>query len=479
MSKNKKDVPFWARIGHSKPVTRREMLACGMIPFAASVLLPSWMSLFYSSQANAADALNCPPSAPSGLIPFITVNLQGGAALSSNYVPLNEARDLLPSYRSLSLGDNKLPIEREFGNVPFPGVIDGGFLISQILAGMRSTASRAALDKTAFVAIPCHCLSDTGRNLFDVSGLVTKAGLLGSHLPNLGSRGGRTGISQLPARVPPPAPLQVTGFNAVANAVAYSNIVGGLSANQKNSVAKLMRQLTSVQVRQLAAIKGSEDIKKVLECGGVKNVDNIASGTGFLDPRLNADFSKVWNLTTESSGSSEDMIFGTMVYCSLLGYAGSSNIQLGGYDYHDGTRTTANGLDLRAGTVFGRILESAHVLKKPTFLYVTSDGSVSGGSSSDSDRQGGWGSDRNQTGMAYMMYYNPKGRPETSDFQIGHFTEAQAVDRFYVTGGNPEATAAAVFANWCAANKRNDLYIPTAGDRVLDATQLKQVIKVA
>lgn len=477
MSKNKKDIPFWAKIGHSKPVTRREMLACGMIPFAANIIMPNWLNLFFGSQAHGAEALNCPPTKTSGLISFITVNLKGGAALSSNYLPLSEGRDLLPTYKMLNLGDNKLPVEREFGNVPFAGAVDG-FMLSQILAGIRASASRAALDRTAFVAIPCHCLSDTDRNLLDASGLVAKAGLLGSHLPNLGSGSTRTGISQLPARVYPPAPLIVSGFAAMAQAVGYSNVLGTMSANQKNSLARLMRQLNSSQVKKLASVQGADDIKKVLECGGVKNVDIVAAGAGFIDPRLNADFSKVWGLTATSSDKSEDMIFGSMVYCSLQGYAGSSNINLGGYDYHDGTRTTANTLDNRAGVLMGKILESAHVLKQPTFLYVTSDGSVSGGGS-DTDRQMGWGSDRNQTGMAYFMYYNPKGRPQTSDFQIGHFTAAQAVDRSFVTGGNPEATAAAVFANWCAANKRNDLYIPAAGDRVLDAVQLKDVIKVA
>lgn len=478
MSKNKKEIPLWARVGHSKPVTRREMLACGLIPFAGSLVIPTWMSFFLRSQAQGAEALNCPPSKFSGLIPMITVNLQGGAALSSNYVPLNEGRDLLPTYRNLGMGDNKLPIEREFGNVPFPGLIESGILISQILAGIRSSASRAALDKTAFIAIPCHCLSDTGRNLFDVSGLVTKAGLIGSHLPNLGSGGGLTGISQLPARVPPPTPLSVSGFGSMARAIAYSDALNGFTVGQKNAMAKLMRQLTFTQVRKLANIQGAEDVKKVLECGGVKNVDIIAAGTGFIDPRLNAEYSKVWGLTPTTDDGTEDMTLGSMVYSSLLGYAGSCNIQLGGYDYHDGTRTTANRLDHRAGVVMGRILESAHVLKKPTFLYITSDGSVSNGNPED-DRQAEWTSDRNQTGMAYLMYYNPKGRPETSDFQIGHFTAAQAVDRFYLTGGNPEVAAAAVFANWCQANKRNDLYVPAAGDRILDTVQLKQVIKVA
>lgn len=476
MSKNKKEIPFWAKIGHSKPVTRREMLGCGMIPFAASLLIPNWLSMFYSVQAQGAEALVCPPPKSSGMIPFITVNLQGGAGLSSNYLPLNEARDLLPSYTNLGLGDNKLPIEREFGNVPFGGMHNGA-LLSQILAGIRTGASRATLDRTAFIAIPCLSLSDSGRNLFDVSGLVTKAGLLGSHLPNLGTGGGRTGISQLPARVPPPSPLSVSGFGAVAKSVAYSNVP--LSANQRNSLAKLMRNLNSAQVRQLGSIQGAEDMKKVLECAGVRNVDNIASGTDFLNPRTNADLTKIWSLAENTSDKSEDMIFATMVYCSLMGFAGSSNIQLGGYDYHDNTRTTGNALDHRAGLVMGKILESAHVLKKPTFLYVTTDGSVSASGGAEDPRQPAWGSDRNSGGIAYFMYYDPKGRPQTSDFQIGHYNAAQAADRFYVTGGNSEAAAAAVFANWCAANKRNDLYIPTAGDRVLDAAQLKQIIKLA
>lgn len=475
MSKNnKKDIPMWAKTGHSKPVSRRDFLAAGVLPFAASIFVPNWASLLLGSSAQAAgNGLGC--ALPETLIPVVTVNLSGGAALASNFVPMNAAGEPIATYSKLGLGDNQVPLEKEFGNVPFAGM-DNGVLISKFLVGLRANAAAATLANTAFVGIPVESQNDTAANKLDISGLVTKAGLVGTNLPNLG-RSGTTGINQAPAFVAPPSPLIVSSFTAITSSIGYTAALGtSLNATQRGALSKLMRDLNTTQARKLASIKGAEDVKTVLDCAGIKNVDVIANGAGIVDPRQNAAFSQVWGFNMNTAPNNAQLIAGSMVYNSLLGQAGSSNINIGGYDYHDNTRTSGDNKDNEAGVMVGRILQSAAVLQKPVFIYVVSDGSVY---SQDSQmRNAPWAGDRGSNGVAYIMYYDPKGRPETSGFQIGHFTDNQGADTSFITGGNPELAGAAAFANWCAANKRMDL-LEKVASRAFDTASLAKVLKIA
>jgi hypothetical protein len=474
MGKNKKEIPMWAKTGHAKPVSRRDFLSAGLLPFAASMVVPNWLSLILGSTANAQTAMDCP--VPTSLIPFVTVNLSGGAAMGSNFLPMNAVREPISSYSKLGLGDNKVPIEKEFGNVPFAGM-NNGQLISKFLVGLRAQAAAKTLANTAFIAIPCDSQNDTNSNKFDISGAITAAGLMGTNFPNLGRVNNLTGINQAAALIAPPAPLVVNSYNALLTSIGYSASLGSaLNVTQKNSLAKLMSDLNTSQSRKLASIQGADGIKKVLDCAGIKNVDVVSKGVSLVDPRQNAAFSTVWGVNAETDVANRELVFGAMIYNSLLGQAGSSNLELGGYDYHDTTRTTGDTKDQEAGITVGRILESAAVMQKPVFIYVVSDGSVS--SPDSQSRDAGWVGDRGSNGVAYMLYYDPKARPETSDYQIGQFNDNQAADTSFITGGNPELAAAAVFANWCQANKRNDLFDKVTG-RIFDRNQLSKVIKVA
>jgi hypothetical protein len=182
------------------------------------------------------------------MIPFVTLNLSGGAAMASNFVPMNAAREPISSYSKLGLGDNQVPIEREFGNVPFAGMVNG-VLISKFLAGIRAQANAATLANTAFIAVPCDSQNDTASNKFDISGAITRAGLVGTSLPNLGRVNSRTGIRQEAAIMAPPSPLVVNSYNALLTSIGYSASLGkNLNQNQKNALAKLMSNLNTSRI---------------------------------------------------------------------------------------------------------------------------------------------------------------------------------------------------------------------------------------
>ena len=123
----------------------------------------------------------------------------------------------------------------------------------------------------------------------------------------------------------------------------------------------------------------------------------------------------------------------------------------------------------------GRMLETAAKLNKPLFLLVNTDGAVVSPESDAVDAP--WSSDRGSASGMYLMYFNPNGRPSTTGFQLGHFTAGQSADEKVAGVGNPEAAAAAVFANYLAVNNRLDLFQSIVPSSIFESRAVDQVIK--
>ena len=472
MSKNNKSIPNWALTGHKKPVTRRDFLNYGMIPFAASAFMPNWLQLFSPERSNAQVGAGCPVPA-AGMIPFIQLNLSGGAGLMANYVPMDEARNPLPSYSIMGMGDGNVPIVREFGNVPFAG--NGN---SNILTGIRERASALAINRTAFIGMCVRSRDDSSENPFSMNGMAHRAGLVGSKLPHLGTEDTATGIGQMPVLYAPPSPLIVNGFRDVANSLGYTAALAtGLNQAQRERLTKLVSDLNGEQSRKLASINTGAGVKTLIDCAGIKNNELIREGAGAVDPRSNAAVAALWgNLNAATANNSENLVFATMVYNTLNGTAGSASLNKGGYDYHGNARTVTNARDLDAGRIIGNILQTAEILQRPLFLMVTSDGSVS--SENSADRQSQFNSDRGSAGMAYLIMYQPTGRISTTDFQIGHYTENQAADDRTVVGNSPELATQAAFANYLKMNNRMDLYSQIVTRGLTETARINEVVKV-
>jgi hypothetical protein len=218
-------------------------------------------------------------------------------------------------------------------------------------------------------------------------------------------------------------------------------------------------------------------LSKLVECAGIRNIDLIASGGGDVNPlavggQLAADLAAIWGVNV-ADRTSRNAIFGSMVYNALMGNASTVNLNIGGYDYHDATRTTGNQRDLEAGQIVGKILETAKKFNKPVFVYVCADGATVSAETGTADSV--WMSDRGIAGMQYMLAFNPTKRPETSGSQIGGFNEGQAADGKYATGTSPEMSAQAVFANYAALNGRIDFLeqYRILGDAALRASAIK------
>jgi hypothetical protein len=478
----KKEMPMWAQSGHGKPVTRREFLAHGLIPFAASAFLPSVLGLLTPMEARAA---TCASSA-SGMIPFITLNLAGGAGLSSNYAPRLASGDPLASYTKMGLGDNTganaLEFESEFGVAGFPK--QGATMFSQLLVGIRANCDPATLANTAFLALCVQSQDDTSNNRFDVSGLVYKSGLVGSLMPNIGTQSTATGTQMSVALAPPPRPMVVSNYGVLSSAIAYTRSLtgtNGLNTEQQGKLARLVASLSDSQAQKLAQVQSVAGVKDIIECAGIKNAGLITNGApAGINPSGNADILARWGLNTGSftpAAGSQDVVFSTAVYNALLGQAGSVGLTIGGYDYHNGTRTTGNQKDNEAGRAIGRILDTARLLGKKAFLYVNSDGSVVSREDA-TPGTGVWTSDRGNAGLAMIFMYDPAGRPQTTGSQIGSFTDGQSVDTTSPIGNSAEKAAVAVFANYLKLNNRMDLYSKVVTTSQFNSVELNSVIKV-
>ncbi len=473
--KKSQEIPIWAQTGHRKPVTRRELLAHGLIPFAGSILAPQALQLLFSSAA-AAQSATCAASV-SGYAPFINLCLSGGAAMSSNFVPMNASGAPLASYNKMGLGNNQVPIEREFGGGTFAGT-ENGALISKMLEGIRVNADVDTISRTSFVAVCVRSRDDSNENAFNIGGLVAKAGLNGTHLPILGSNSTPTGVGEMPAIIAPPTPLVVRSFRDIVNSLGYSAAVGTqLNTVQKEKLAALVSKLSASQSRKLANIEGGDPIQKLVECAGIKNTGLVKEGVAAVDPVQNAAIATLWQLNAGTNQASNNYVFGSMVYNALMGHAGATGLEMGGFDYHNNTRNTGDTRDREAGVTIGRILQSAKLLGKPVFLYVTSDGSVN--SSESEARNAPWVSDRGSAGAAYIFMYDPTRRPVVSSHQTGHFTDGQVADDKFVTGNDPSRAAQAVFANYLQFNKKLADFNRIVGRNALEASALNQVVKVA
>lgn len=452
-------------------VTRRDFMAAGLIQFSATLLAPSFLAtLIKSSVAHAACA--DPAAAAASTRPiFGQLNLAGGAGLAANFVPRDRGGQLIPSFNLMGLGtaatlSTKLVDEG--------GAAGGFFNASGFLAGMRAIQAQAGsplfLANTAIIGVVCQSRDDSNMNRFDISSLVHAAGLKGTELPILSS----ANFGQQPALIPPPQPLNVSRVADLNSAVGVQGPLGdtnNLSQAQLNATFKLINNLSEGQVQRLLASTTSQitnelQLQENVGCASEKTAVAVARTRPPTDPTLQAtldsefgaqaaDINTIWGINANTNKSSQDAVFGSVVFNSMVRQAGSFRLNMGGYDYHDGSRTSGDTRDTNAGQVVGRILRSAAALGQKLFLYVSTDGSVRSAESNLDTAP--WVSDRGQAGLTLIIAYDPAGRPALSrnaDLpasyvnQIGYLTTGQAADQRYINNWNDELAALAVFANY-------------------------------
>ena len=430
---------------HGIPLSRREMLASGMIPFAATIAMPSWLKVFANAGVAQAEDLVCSTSAGGNLPAFVQIKLNGGAAMGYNFIA-NAAGGVLPTSLAKYGGGtaSNLPLINGFANgAQF-------YAGSGFYAGLVATAQPATLMKTAFAGVPCVIGDDSSTQKLGLLGAVNDSGLRGSLIQSIGTADTITGIPATPAVTPGmEAPLNITRLEDVLGSLGVSGALSQLSSAQKSKLFSTIQNLTAGQVAAIQGLNGAETLSRLMQCANISNSTLIGNSSQLnISPLTNAAFATLWGITNATATNNQNFVFATQVQNAINGNSGPVGMSMGGYDYHGSTRAATDAKDNQAGVLVGRILESLALMQKPGFVVVCSDGAVS---SDVSETPGqAWASDGGGTSCIYMMYYNPVTAPVANGFQVGQMTMGGRADDSFITGGDPEKAAAAVLYNYLA-----------------------------
>jgi hypothetical protein len=476
LSRRAKALADFKKTGHGTPRTRREFLGSGLLAGAAFMTAPTLLQILASEASAAGLSSECKAllEPTPGMIPFIQINLTGGASLGSQLMALDKNRQPLTDYSLHGLGKaGGFQTTAAFGNQLLPSM--NGVLVGKVMEGLLAKAGTTAAANTALIPFFVRSQDDNPSNPYDITGLVNAIGVKGTLLPNLGSTGSPR-VHSLPTYVASTAPQIVKSVQSVRDALAPGGTLKTALKDpaQQSALLNLLNKLSSGQRKNLERSPSGLVIGKLAECSTGKNIDLQSMDPNALDPRMNADVAAAWGIA-KAGATDTSALQATAAFNTINGNAGSSIIEIGGFDYHGQTRTQSDATDLGGGQLIGNVLRTAEILGKPVFIHVVTDGAVS---SADTIVGGAWRGDAGTLGSGYMIAYNPKGRPLTSDSQLGAYNSEAAVDESWIENWTVDRCALAVFANYLQLHGKVaqlDSLVPNQ----FDPSALKKIIKFA
>lgn len=454
-----------------KEMSRREMLATGIIPFAASITAPSILTALASSKANAQSAEDCKKVGAAPLSPIVTLSLAGGAMMTGEWMPRTKDLNLLSSYSQLGWG--RAPgVDQEF-KPDSSGRRATFYQGCPFLTGIRSVASSTTLLGTHFLGIACRSGDDSQMNPQGIGGLVEKAGRSGSLLQHLGQSRSITGAAHQPSLIPPSAPLVVTSQNDIDGSLGFRGTLDTLSEAQQAKMMRTIASLSKGQAEKLLNQTGGGVLEKLMGCANTENANLIANQSNLdVTPLNEARVSQLYNIQANTARNSDAFVKASVVTNVLKANAATGNIVMGGMDSHNGTRTATDGNMLRVGMEAGRILEAAVALQKRVFLYITTDGGQGGPQSNDAGAI--WTNDRGLAGAAFIIAYDPAQESKLSTTQLGYFTEGQAAAEDTIWGNDVARMAQVVFLNYLSWDNQFSLLESVIG-RKFEPHQIDKV----
>ena len=427
---------------HPRPVTRRQFVAQGFVAGTATVIAPTLFGLFANPRAAQAalspdlEALkaSCGIAVQgAGKIPFICIDLAGGASMAGSNVLTggqDGQRDFLSAagYGRLGLPGDMVP------NAPNPGSATNDFIESRLglLFHLDSAFARGILERVSVTTaaningavIPARSENDTGNNPHNPMYGIFRAGADGELLTLIGSQSSESGgNSMAPAYLVDASvrPTKVDRTTDVTGLVDTGKLVGLLDQDDAVRVMESIQRLSDDKlVRVDTGITRDAVVKDLVRCNYVKAADltDRYGDPSALNPELDPDIVGPAGVFSRAEFDNEDEFRKTAAVMKMVinGYAGAGTITMGGYDYHGQGRATGEIMDLRAGRCMGACLEYAARRGVPLMLYVFSDGSLSADGVVDGSAEGrgkfDWSSDNQQTAASFFLVYNPGGRPQ-------------------------------------------------------------------
>lgn len=460
---------------HARPISRRDFIAQGFAAGVGTVMSGSVFSLLANSgkahAALSADLENLKASCGiatqgAGKIPFIVIDLAGGANISGSNVLIGGRGGQLDflstgGYNKLGLPGDMVPAIMN----PTTGLSDFintelGLAFHADSAFLRGIKDKVALTNLANIngaVIPARSENDTGNNPHNPMYGINKVGADGSLLTLIGSRNSDSGgNSMAPAMMidPTKRPTKVDRPSDVTGLVDTGDLVGLLSQQDAVAVMESIQRISDMKLGRVNSQITTDDVlKDLVRCGYVKSADitDRFGDPSSLNPELDLALVGPEGIFTEEEFDSDSEFRKTASVLKLVvnGFAGAGTITMGGFDYHTGDRSTGEQRDLRAGRCMGACLEYAARVGVPLMLYVCSDGSVaSNGMIDDSVMgrgKGVWTGDNSSTAASFFLVYNPGGTPQL----IGANPEQQALHQQigYMRSDASVETAATPAAN--------------------------------
>lgn len=465
--------------GHGKPLTRRQFLAQGFITGAATVAAPSLLSLLAGRGASAQMMPCTSPALSSGrMIPFICFDLAGGASIAGSNVLVGGPggqEDLL----SLS-GYSKLGLPAPFTpQQATTNVINSELGLrfhenSAMLDGIRSRTSvftRTQINGAVFCS---RSLNDTQNNELNPMQGIASAGSDGALLTLIGSKSSDSGgnsVSPMHLIDDSLKPTKISSGSDATGLVDSGRMAEFLDEAGAGRVVDAIKAISDRKLNRLAALDEDALAISMLRAAYADSAALVTaySSPDILDPLKDPIITGL----TDSIFSAADLNSSTFKKTAAImklvvnQHVGSGCIELGGYDYHNSTRSRGEGKDRAAGEAIGACLEYAARSCNDLIIYVFSDGSLSSDGQIDTSVEGGdkgiWKGDNSSTASAFMLVYSKDeaaGRPQmvTDPLQlsgvrqqIGHFRSDGSVERgANEISNSPASLSEAIVLNYLA-----------------------------
>ncbi|MEZ4282019.1 MAG: hypothetical protein R3F21_20645 [Myxococcota bacterium] len=451
---------------HRRPRTRREFLAQGFMAGSAYVVAPSLLSLLGVNRANA-QASCALTGAGAGKIPFIGIDLAGGANIAGSNVMIGGPggqEDVLNEngYARLGLPLDMSPLNSQIN--AFDRTMNLVFHFdSAMLAGILSKAAPATLAKVEGVIFSARSANDTQNNPLNPIYGINRAGADGGLLTLIGTQStdsGGNSIVPMSMFDPTVRPTKIDRPSDVRGLVDTGRLTELLGATGAGHVATAIQDISALKVEQ---IQEDAAVKELVNCAYQQSSDLITlfGDPAALDPEQDAIL--VGGSGVFSAGELNQSEFrktASVAKLVLEGHAGAGTIEFGGYDYHDGTRVTGEARDFRAGVAIGAIIEYAerNPLVGDVVIYLFSDGSVFSDGQSDNGANGKfvWRGDNSGSGASVMLVYRKTAKPDlrapfATTRQVGYYRADGSVETgVNSVANNPEALTQAAILNYMA-----------------------------
>jgi hypothetical protein len=439
---------------HPSKMTRRELLGQGFIAGSGMMLAPTLLGML--SKKAMAQEMGCAISSLNPKIGFLSIDLAGGGNIGGGNVIVGGPggqMDALSAagYTTLGYAPNTSTQTDNTLGILFQA--DSAFL-----RGIKSKASAEAMVNTNGAVACTRLANDTENNTQNPIYGIAKAGAEGGMASLMGTRNSTSGgKSQSPnafidLAIKPTLISRDSQLTGAVDSGKMANELGGVN------VINIFRRIANLSAAKKAKLTDEVVKKDILQCGyeGAKNTLEVFGSPDSLNVRLDEDLITGANSIFSTNDLRNDRYNKAATYSKAIvnGYVGAGVMELGGFDYHNGTRSTGEQRDFDAGVAMGAAIEYAHRQQKKLIVYVFSDGGVrSDGAidnSTDGRGKGVWRRDSSTNAAALMLIYNPNGRVQMTAIgnQMGNYNADGSVN----SGANLVSNSASNLAYWVVLN---------------------------